>query len=110
MIEPWVDVRAEIDAINRGEGYYDKETGRIWINGRLWGTHSDRRTGTLFPIEGDGFIQVTSIQHYAFRTFVRYNGIADQAELQLARIRGMTDADLEVARRLWRMRAGDDAP
>jgi hypothetical protein len=110
MIEPWVDVQAELDAINRGEGFYDAGTGRIWINGRLWGTHNDRRTGTVFPIEGEGFIQVTSIQHYAFRTFVRYNGITDQAVLQVSRVRDMTASDLDVARKLWHMRAGDDDP
>ena len=53
MLEPWVDVRADLDAINAGEGIYDPATRWIRVNGRLYGMHEN---GTKFPIEGDGII------------------------------------------------------
>ncbi len=53
MLEPWVDVRADLDAINAGEGIYDPATRRIRVNGRLYGMHEN---GTTFPIEDNGII------------------------------------------------------
>jgi len=53
LLEPWVDVRADLDAINAGEGIYDPATRWIRVNGRLYGMHEN---GTKFPIEGDGII------------------------------------------------------
>lgn len=55
LLEPWVDVRADLDAINAGGGVYDLATRRVWVDGRLYGIHEH---GTTFPIEGDGIIPV----------------------------------------------------
>ena len=45
MIDPGVvsdaDIRSDIEAINRGDGYIDVGDQRVWINGRLWGIHLD---------------------------------------------------------------------
>ncbi|MGN6033035.1 MAG: hypothetical protein ACTHQE_15390 [Thermomicrobiales bacterium] len=104
MIEPWVDVRGDLDAINRGEGFCHHASGRIWINGRLYGTHTDRRTGTIFPISGDGLITITSAQHFAVRTFARYNGITPGAEYELECNKNISGEDIDVARRIWNIR------
>jgi len=105
MIEPWVDVRADIDAINGGKAFCHRASGRIWIHGRLYGTHTDRRTGTIFPISGAGFIGISSAQHFAVRTFARYNGITPAAEYELACNGKITNEDIEVARVIWAIRA-----
>jgi len=64
MIDPRVVtdsvIRDELDAINRGDAIVDRQQGTAWINGRLWGYHTD--TGRAFPIEGDGFVSMNAIQ------------------------------------------------
>ncbi len=102
MIEPWVDVDADLAAINTGLGLYDKETSRVWVNGRLYGFYP--HSGTVWPIEGEGLIPTTQIQHFALRTLVRYNGINERSERELTSNPDLTDADREHVYRLWRMR------
>jgi hypothetical protein len=59
----------DLEAINRGDAVVDRQHGTAWINGRLWGYHTD--TGTVFPMEGDGFVSMSAIQYYALRTIPR---------------------------------------
>lgn len=110
MIDPSVDVQADIDAINRGEGFYHRETGRIWINERLYGTHTDHRRGTLYPVSGSGFFVISTLQHYALRRYLEFGGIMPEADAELARVRGITEDDLNVARELWRTRQKGGTP
>jgi len=102
IIEPRVDIQADLDAINRGDGIIDRHWQTIWVNGRLWGYHAD--TGTIYPMEGGGFVQMTQLQFFALRVLVRYNGINPQSERMLANNPDMTDEDRDIARRIWRMR------
>lgn len=108
MIDPGVvsdaDIRADIEAINRGEGYIHAGNQRIWINGRFWGIHLDTGTGRLYPLEGHGFVPMNQLQYYAFRKYVEYNGINDHSEDELSHLRDLTEEDREIARRVWRMR------
>ncbi len=102
MIEPWVDVQADLDAINRGEAIVDHQHATAWINGRLWGFHTD--TGTAYPMEGKGFVRLNQLQFFALRTIARYNGLNARSEATLNRHPDLTDEDREIVRRLWRMR------
>lgn len=106
MIAPWVDVQADLDAINAGKGLVDIGTGRVWINGRLWGYHTD--TGTGYPVEGDGFIPMTQAQYAALRKIASYNGINKRSEQELRSNPQFTDEDIELAYRVWRIREGNN--
>lgn len=107
MIDPRVVtdemVRNDLDGINRGDAVVDQGQETAWINGRLWGFHTN--TGTSYPIEGEGFVQMNAIQYYALRTIARYTGINPDSERELAHHPDLTDEDRELARRVWRMRA-----
>ena len=63
MIDPRVVtdqmVLDEVEAINRGEAIVDRQHGTAWINGRLYGYHTD--TGTVYPMRGDGFVEMDSM-------------------------------------------------
>lgn len=106
MIDPRVVtdemVQSDLEAINRGDAIVDRGLGTAWINGRLWGYHTD--TGTAYPIEGEGFVQMNSLQYYALRTIARYNGINPDSERELSYHPDLNDEDRELARRVWRMR------
>ena len=102
MIEPWVDVRADIDAINRGEAIVDRERATAWIHGRLWGFHTD--TGTAYPISGTGFISLTQAQHSALRMIAGYTHLNEDAERELRMRPSLTDEDREIVRYVWRLR------
>ncbi|MGB3327342.1 MAG: minor capsid protein [Thermomicrobiales bacterium] len=102
VIEPWVDVQADIDAINRGEGIVDHGRANAWVNGRLYGYYADR--GTAWPISGDGFITMDQKQYSAFRQIVENDGLGPESEVFLERSRQLTDDDRELVRRIWRIR------
>ncbi|MGC4107762.1 MAG: hypothetical protein QM753_15685 [Thermomicrobiales bacterium] len=104
MIEPWVDIQADVDAINQGSGFVDLASARVWVHGRLWGYHADTGLGTLWPIEGDGFIPLDQRQYRALTIVAGYNGLTDDAERQLAYMEILTDEDRDLVRRIWRMR------
>lgn len=101
LIWPWVDVRADIEAINAGEGIYDPATRRVWINGRLYGMHDDGRT---YPMEGGGMIPVNRGAYRGLLIIQRYNGINERSKKELVMNDGLTDGDREEARRIWRLR------
>ncbi len=95
-------IQDELEAINRGDAIIDRQHGTAWINGRLWGYHTD--TGRMYPIEGEGFVSMNAIQYYALRVYARYNGINPDSERELAHHPDLTDDDREIARAVWRMR------
>lgn len=106
MIDPRIvtatTIQDEIDAINRGDAIIDRQHGTAWINGRLWGYHTD--TGRMYPIKGHGFVSMNAIQYYALRTYARYNGVNPDSERELVHHPDLTDEDREIARSVWRMR------
>jgi hypothetical protein len=106
MIDPRIVtnsmIQAELDAINRGDAIVDRQHGTAWINGRLWGYHTDN--GRMYSIQGDGFVSMSAIQYYALRIYARYNGINLDSERELAHHPDLTDEDRELARRVWWMR------
>lgn len=101
IVLPSVDMEADIDAINRGEGYFDPSTGQSWINGRRYGMHSDGKT---FPMDGDGVIPVNRATFRALTIIRTYNGVTDMAERRMRREKDITTDDRAEAIRLWRLR------
>lgn len=109
LIEPRVDVGADLDAINAGTGAYDPATRRIWVNGRLYGVHEN---GTTFPIEGDGIIQVSRSIYKALTIIRRYNGVNERSEREIGQDLSISQADRDESVRIWRLREkarGNDA-
>ncbi len=106
MIDPNVlsdaGIQADMDAINRGEAIVDRQGGTAWINGRLWGYHTDN--GRSYPVEGAGFIRLTQRHYSALKMIARYTGLNAESERELASRPTLTDDDREVVRRVWRMR------
>ncbi|MGI8404842.1 MAG: hypothetical protein ACR2OE_08800 [Thermomicrobiales bacterium] len=102
MIAPWVDVQADLDAINAGQGLADSGKSQVWINGRLWEFYAD--TGTSYPMSGDGFIPMTQAQFRALRIIAGYNGVNERSEREIGSNPAFTDEDREIARRVWRIR------
>lgn len=96
-----VDVLADIDALNRGEGLFDPATGQSWINGRRYGMHSDGKT---FPMDGDGVIPVNRGTFRALTILRAYNGATDMAELRMGREKDITTHDRAEALRIWLLR------
>jgi len=98
---PWIDIRADIDAINAGEGFHDRGTRQTWVNGRVYGMHGDGRT---YPISGVGIINVSRGAYNALLIFRQYNGIDERAEFRISRERSIKAADRLEAIRIWRLR------
>jgi hypothetical protein len=74
VIESWVDVRADIDAINRGEGV---RRGDLYeINGRTYRLGAGRHT---WPITGPGFHRLTRA---AFKALGIYNEFGNTPRAQ----------------------------
>jgi hypothetical protein len=97
IIEPWVDVEADVAAINRGAATYANE--RYTINGRVYGVHAGRR---LFPVSGAGFIQLSRT---AYRILGVYNQFGDTPEAAriIGYMRNVPPHDLHDAQRARRM-------
>lgn len=94
MVESWVDMRADIDAINRGDATRDGN--RFSINGRLYVSKGD---GGSFPVSGPG---VHQLGRGAFKALGVYNelGMTDAAERQLD-LQGIGPDERAAAARAW---------
>jgi hypothetical protein len=94
VVESWVDLRADIDAINRGEA---RRQGDTWtVNGR---TYRVEPGGTVYPLSGPG---LHHLDRGAYRALGVYNafGTTARAEAILDNMNTELSAR-EAARRLW---------
>lgn len=82
VAESWVDMNADIEAINRGEGVRDGSNWRV--NGRLYGVHGDKKGS--FPIEGPGLHQLDRLSYKALMWSNRL-GLTPEAEAKIAQER-----------------------
>lgn len=105
MIEPWVDVQQDLDEIMAGNGVVDIHHATVWIHGRLWGYHPE--TGRVYPKSGRGFISMNQAQYGALRVYARYNGINALSERELALSEHLSEDDIALARRVWRIREAE---
>ncbi|MFB9660381.1 hypothetical protein ACFQS3_11490 [Glycomyces mayteni] len=67
VILPGVDVEGDLDAIRTGKASWNDKTGRYELNGRIWGVHGN---GTVFPVSGTGFEQLTREQFKALTELI----------------------------------------
>jgi hypothetical protein len=100
LIELWVDVVSDMDAINQGLGNW-RGRFEVSIHDRVYGVHEN---GTTFPIEGSGIVLANRGAYAALMIFRRYNGVNVQAEFQIAQEAGISDEDRVEAIRLWHIR------
>jgi hypothetical protein len=102
VIEPWVDVEKDIDAILSGRSIRTGDT--FEVGERRWGVESN---GTLFPISGPGFIP---LDRESFRALGVYNAFGDtpQAASILDRMHNQTPTSRRNGLHAWR--AGRRSP
>ena len=105
IILPHVDVRGDIDAINRGRRQFDPTTRQVVVRGRVYGMHDDGRT---FPIRGDGIVELSRGAFRALTILRAYNGPNDAADYRMSRELDITDEDRLIAIRLWHIRTEAD--
>ncbi|WP_459195784.1 RHS repeat domain-containing protein [Wukongibacter baidiensis] len=87
VVESWVDVEADITAINAGKA---QQTGNNFeINGRIYGVKNMNDT-TLYPISGDGFHQLNRIEYKAMGIYNQF-GNTEKANMILNNMK--VDAD-----------------
>ena len=102
VIEPWVDIAADIAAINAGQAVRHGQEYRI--NGRVYQEKGD---GRCFPVRGDGMHQLDRGTFVALKTY-NTHGLTEQAEryLELSKI---SEEQRAMARALWKIGGGDDS-
>ena len=99
VIAPWVNVRGDIDAINRGEA--ERHGGVFTVNGRTYGVDPN---GTAFPMFGPG---IHELDRGAYRALGVYNqfGLAPRAE-QVLDLERITPEQRRRALTAWHDRGG----
>ena len=108
VIEPRVDVAADVEAINAGNAQFsvtDNGVRTYTVNGRTYGVEPN---GTLYPMTGDGFIVLNRNAYKVLGIFNKFGDGARGAQIiELMRpTAGITDADVEAARGAWRAGRG----
>jgi len=91
VIEPGVDVNADVEAINAGRA--TRVNGNFVVNGRTYGAHD----GTLYPISGTGFHQLSRAQFKALGVLNQFGETARSNEI-LTKM-NISEADRTVASR-----------
>lgn len=96
VIEPWVDIDADVEAILGGRAIRVGDT--FEIGGRRWGVEPN---GTLDPITGPGLIR---LDRESFRALGVYNAFGDtpQAAAILDRMHNQTAASKRNGLLAWR--------
>lgn len=95
VIEPWVDVAADVAAINPGEAV--RQGDAFTVNGR---TYRLKPNGRLFPVAGSGIHQLGRGAFKALGVYNRY-GISPRAE-EFLDLQALEPAEREAARAAWR--------
>jgi hypothetical protein len=101
---PDVDVQRDLEFIRQGHAVrtYVRGAERYTVNGRTW--QLKRPGGTIFPVEGEGLIRVDQGAMIALKAYRRYNGPDHPNVARELAGNGVSEADAEVARRVWRIR------
>lgn len=95
VVESWIDVRADIDAINRGEGVRHGET--FQVHGRIYQVKPD---GALYPIAGAG-IHLLGRGGYKALGVSNVFGLTERAE-QILDLMRVSALERRRARDTWR--------
>jgi hypothetical protein len=98
VIEPGVDVAADVRAINAGQATRLPDN-NILINQRVYGIHTETRR--LFPIEGVGFHQLSAREYNALGVL---NKLGDTASTHMILSNmGVTSQEKQRLLELWRL-------
>lgn len=101
IVLPEVDLAGDLRAIQRGGGWYDASRREVWVNGRLYGQHD---TGRLFPIRGDGFVELDRQTYRALVALREYNGVNPDSLYHLGKNPHITAEQRDRAIHIWRIR------
>ncbi len=93
VIEPGVDVAADVAAINNGLAQKVGDT--FIINGRTYGMHDSR----LFPLSGSGFHQLDRASFKALGVFNQFGNTAKAK--QILNNMGLSDEAVNAALKAW---------
>lgn len=102
VIDPRVDVAADVAAINRGEAVRVGDA--YTVNGRTYGLEA---SGTLFPKLGDGIHLLNRGAYQALGVYLTL-GQTDGAEYVLRRMHNVGPAEREAALAVLGAVAGED--
>lgn len=100
VMDPRVDVAADVAAINRGEAVRQGDT--YTIGGR---TYVLEPTGTLSPRDGDGFYVLTRASFRALWVYQTF-GEGERADAILSQMHNVGSAEREMARAVVRAVTG----
>jgi hypothetical protein len=98
VIEPWVDVDADVAAINAGQA--TRRGDDFIINGRTYRTHGGIGQ-RLIPVEGPGFHQLDRPTYKVLRVFNSF-GNTHRAHRILDNM-GITTPQRQLALEVWRL-------
>ncbi len=102
VIEPGVDVAADIMAINAGHAVRQGQD--YTINGRVYREKGD---GGVFPVSGTGFHQIDRGTFVALKTY-NTKGLTEEAERFLIKAE-ISEEQRNMAKELWKIGRGNDS-
>ncbi len=89
IVLPWVDVAADIDAIQEGRARWDSGTSRYTTpTGR---SYAVKDNGTVFPEAGPGFVLLDRFEYQALQHYIQAGGDRVQAESAMRRNPRLTE-------------------
>ncbi|GAA2128456.1 hypothetical protein [Glycomyces algeriensis] len=100
VVLPGVDTDADIAAIKTGRAAYVRDN-LYKVNDRTYGV---KPTGTVYPVRGNGFVELDKLEYTALKGLKVYKGdrAAAERDPQIARFsRHMTDKTWETARNVF---------
>jgi hypothetical protein len=101
VVLPHVDTNADVALIKSGRARHVRDN-LYEVNERTYGIETP--SGTVYPVRGNGFVEMDKLQFTAFKGLLAYDGDRAAAERnpKIARFRRhMTEATWEHARRVF---------
>ena len=99
IVLPGTDVAGDLDGIAAGQGKWVPETNRYEINGRTYGVEP---TGTVFPVSGPGFVNLTRPEYKVLKQLIGSEGDIGAAREALRRDPNVSDAHWTMALEVFR--------
>jgi hypothetical protein len=107
VVLPSVDTKSDIAAIKSGRARHVRDN-LYEVNNRIYGVETP--SGTVYPVKGEGFIEMNRLQFTALKGLLAYGGdrAAAEKDPKIARFRRhMTDQTWEHARSVFERAKGD---
>ena len=107
VVLPGVDTDADIAAIKSGRARHVRDN-LYEVNDRTYGLETP--SGTVYPVKGDGFVELNRLQFTALKGLLAYGGdrAAAEKDPKIARFRRhMTDQTWEHARSVFERAKGE---